>query len=83
MMPAERREKIVSLLTEKKYISLNEIVNKTSIPKSTLRRDIFELEQEGLLVRMRGGVSLNGDMEPFNVSSESSVHVRKSENRDE
>lgn len=83
MIPAERHDIIMNLLLERKYVSLNEISAQTSIPKSTLRRDIFDLEQNGLLIRTRGGVSLNGDMEQFNVTNEASVHVRKSENRDE
>lgn len=83
MIPVERHEKILSLLNERKYISFNELTKRISASKSTLRRDVYELEQEGYLTRTRGGIAMGDDVEQFNVTAEASAQVRQSENRDE
>ena len=84
MIPAERYSRIIDLVNERRFISLNEISESLNIPKSTLRRDVQELELEGHLIRSRGGVSLVGeDGTLHNVSHEASVHIRKSECQEE
>ena len=84
MIPAERYSRIIDLVNERRFISLNEISESLNIPKSTLRRDVQELELGGHLIRSRGGVSLVGeDSTLHNVSHEASVHIRKSKCQEE
>lgn len=84
MIPAERHKRIIDLVNDRRFISLNEISESLNISKSTLRRDVQELEQAGFLIRTRGGVSLTSeDVVPHNVSHEASVHIRKSECQEE
>ena len=53
MIPAERYKRITDLVSERRFISLNEITELLNISKSTLRRDIKELEQMGHLIHTR------------------------------
>lgn len=84
MIPAERYKRIIDLVSERRFISLNEITELLNISKSTLRRDIKELEQMGHLIHTRGGVSLSEeDITRHSVSHEASVNVRRSECQEE
>ncbi|MCI8464403.1 MAG: DeoR/GlpR transcriptional regulator [Lachnospiraceae bacterium] len=58
MLQSERFEKILSILENKRFITLKEFEDSLHISKSTLRRDLMELEEMGKLTRMRGGASL-------------------------
>lgn len=58
MLKANRLDMIMDLLYEKRYLSINDLMKYTQISKSTLRRDLFELESVGNLIRIRGGVRL-------------------------
>jgi DeoR/GlpR family transcriptional regulator of sugar metabolism len=58
MLPHERREKIIELITEDgsaKVINLAKIFKVTEV---TIRQDLEKLEQEGLLIREHGGAYL-------------------------
>lgn len=55
MLKAERHKKILALLEEFTYMTVNEIADKTGVSDMTIRRDIHELANENLLVRLYGG----------------------------
>lgn len=57
MVPKDRREEILKLLSIKKYMSVEEFSNLMFISESTIRRDLAHLEKEGSLKRTRGGAS--------------------------
>lgn len=74
----DRKKEILSILYNKNGVikpeKLKEIL---FISTSTLRRDLITLENEGLITRHHGGITLNKTS-----SSESSASMRKLENQD-
>ncbi|MCD2493734.1 DeoR/GlpR family DNA-binding transcription regulator [Lacrimispora sp. NSJ-141] len=86
MLQSERFEKILTMLNNKRFITLKEFEESLHISKSTLRRDLMELEEAGKLTRMRGGASLtfleqNGSgtsVEPhYNTRSETNIEEKQ------
>jgi DeoR/GlpR family transcriptional regulator of sugar metabolism len=71
MLKARRIEAINAELKEKGIVSIDELSEKLNISRSTIRRDIFELERQQSLKRVRGGAvfsKANTSYEPpFNV----------------
>lgn len=59
MLPAERRQRIIDLLKTQKYIPVNELSQKINASIATIRRDLTKLENDGILLKIRGGVSLS------------------------
>lgn len=77
MLKSERSNKIMELLKVKKILSIDHLCNELFCSKATLRRDLLELEDMGLINRVRGGVSL-----VVSGNSEYSYTFREMENRD-
>lgn len=63
MLAAERRNRILRLLTRKGSVTVTELSKLFKVVPITVRRDLEILEQEGKLVRSRGGAVVNN--EPF------------------
>ena len=57
-MKVERIHQIYELLKERKRISLDELCEIFVVSKNTIRRDIAELEEEGLIRKVYGGIVL-------------------------
>ncbi len=57
MMTEERHEKILNYLKGKERASQQELLDLLGTSESTLRRDLMTLEEQGLLHRIRGGVT--------------------------
>ncbi|GAC1384486.1 MAG: DeoR/GlpR family DNA-binding transcription regulator [Herpetosiphon sp.] len=57
---AERRKSLLSLLAERKQISVAEASNALGVSEVTVRTDFAALEKEGLLQRVWGGATLPG-----------------------
>ncbi|MBM7573244.1 DeoR family transcriptional regulator [Aquibacillus albus] len=55
MLVAERQQKIVELVKERKSIRVTELSNIFSVTEETIRRDLEKLEKEGKLSRSHGG----------------------------
>lgn len=60
MIPAERLEKIKTEIENNGFVSVAELSKRLGISISTVRRDLIDLESEGLVVRTRGGAGLAG-----------------------
>jgi DeoR/GlpR family transcriptional regulator of sugar metabolism len=58
-MRAERQRKILELVLKNNEISVAEICNKFDVSEMTARRDLQDLEREGLLRRVHGGAVNN------------------------
>lgn len=56
MFPAERLEKLESLLYSRKYLQVKEVAAELNLSRSTVIRDLNCLIQRGLARRIRGGV---------------------------
>jgi DeoR family fructose operon transcriptional repressor len=55
MLPEQRRRRIVELVNEQGSCSVTELASELDYSKPTIRRDLNELEQEGLIERSHGG----------------------------
>ena len=64
MVKNERHDKILELLTNKKYMTVDELVSILHYSPATVRRDLTLLEGLGLLEKSYGGVSLNTRSRP-------------------
>lgn len=65
LMPAERQDMILSLLTRQSSVTVSELATLLHTTEITVRRDLTVLAQAGLLKRVRGGaMSLSGTATP-------------------
>lgn len=55
MKKEERQEQILNMLSSAEQITVSEIMNSLSVSDMTVRRDLNELSQRGLLIRTHGG----------------------------
>lgn len=55
MLTEERRQQILQLLDAQQVIKSQELIERLDASESTIRRDLQELEDEGLLERVHGG----------------------------
>lgn len=61
MFSAERRQEILSLLEQKSHVSVDHLAVHFGVSRSSIRRDLSQLHEHGLLTRTYGGaVALNG-----------------------
>lgn len=58
MLPEQRKEKIVNELVKSGFASANDLTRRLKISISTVRRDLIELEEAGVILRTRGGARL-------------------------
>ena len=58
MIPAERQQRLLTLVTEYDLISIAELVEIMQVSHMTVRRDIQKLEEQGKVVSVSGGVQL-------------------------
>jgi len=81
MYKCEREDEIMALLTETEYATVDYLVKKINISASSIRRDLKNLEERGLVVRSYGGVKLaepTGKHIPFSLRShENSVQKKQ------
>ena len=54
----ERTNLLMDLLEKRDFMMVDEIAELTQVSKATIRRDLQELEEKGIVKRFRGGVSL-------------------------
>ena len=55
MQQALRLRKIQELFSQQEFINFDELCSKFETSKSSIRRDLIELEEEGVLRRVHGG----------------------------
>lgn len=55
LLPAERQNEILNLLTNHNVVTIPELAQKLNISEITIRRDLTSLAKAGLLKRVRGG----------------------------
>lgn len=54
-MPAKRQEQILALVNESGVADISEFMSATGASRSTIQRDIEQMDKEGLLIRTHGG----------------------------
>lgn len=60
MTTAERREHIISLLNNRKFIKISDIVTTFNVSNETARRDLDYLQDQNMVRRVYGGAVLEG-----------------------
>jgi DeoR/GlpR family transcriptional regulator of sugar metabolism len=62
----ERRQQILSILQKEKFVTVGKLCKSLYSSPATIRRDLAEMEEQGVLSRLRGGAELlegsNNDM---------------------
>lgn len=58
MLNAERKQLIMESIEKLGVIKLQELVEGLATSESTIRRDLIELEEQGLIQRVHGGAKL-------------------------
>lgn len=81
MYKCEREDEIMSLLTETDYATVEYLSKKMNVSSSSIRRDLKNLEERGLVMRSYGGVKpvkSGGKHIPFSLRShENSLQKKK------
>ena len=55
MLKEERYDKIIEILEEEKYISVQELSKRLYVSLPTIRRDLTELQKRKLIIRSHAG----------------------------
>ena len=80
MYKCEREDEIMMLLSETEYATVEYLVKKINISASSIRRDLKNLEERGLVIRSYGGVKLansTGKHIPFSLRSHENSAQKK------
>jgi DeoR/GlpR family transcriptional regulator of sugar metabolism len=59
MKREERQQLIVNLLVEDKTVDVDDLAERFSVSKMTIHRDLDDLEQAGVLRKVRGGATID------------------------
>jgi len=79
IIPAARKQEILNIVTNAEFISAGNLAENLNISLSTVRRDLIELEEEGLIVRTRGGASTT----KHNLALDTGLNMRSVEKQEE
>jgi DeoR/GlpR family transcriptional regulator of sugar metabolism len=80
MYKCEREDEILTLLNETEYATVDYLAKKMSISSSSIRRDLKNLEERGLVTRSYGGVKIadaSGKCIPFSLRSHENSPQKK------
>lgn len=81
MKPQERHSRILQLLRQNGFVSVGDLSQQLDVSQMTIRRDLDELQEIGLLTRYHGGASLTperGDMEwPFALRARENMEQKQ------
>lgn len=81
MLNAERKQLIMESIEKLGVIKLQELVEGLATSESTIRRDLIELEEQGLIQRVHGGaklVKLHNQEPSMNEKSFKNIQSKKS-----
>ena len=78
MLAEERKALLIRRLRDNGYIQVTDLANELGISSATIRRDIIDLEKEGLCIRKRGGAVRSSQ----GVTMELPYDVKKYRNTD-
>jgi len=74
-MYQKRRNDILDIIKHKSELQLNELMESfPNVSEMTLRRDLYSLEKEGFITRIRGGAKLNED--DYSLRSTANVELK-------
>lgn len=67
----ERHNRILAILRESETVEIGELCRSLDVSRETVRKDLYELERDGLLTKVRGGAVLTS------ANTESAYDLRK------
>ena len=77
MLKQARINKILEVVNEDKYVSLQSLMILTGSSESTVRADLVELDRQGKLIRLRGGAqAINQDASSYELSVEDKMAIQ-------
>ena len=82
-MKINRIQQIRKLLLAEHTLSIKDLCQRFDVSKNTIRRDICELEEQGLIRKVYGGIVLNEEAldpaapEPFDAREAKNAHAKK------
>ncbi len=81
MLVAERHQKIIEQIVDKRIVKVAELSQLFSVTEETIRRDLEKLEKQGYLTRSHGGAVLNEKKEqddiPFEQREITNIDAKK------
>ena len=82
MIAEERLARIVGMVESMGTASVNDLAEALDASESTIRRDLDRLDQEGRLIKVRGGATLNrssipGVLRDSTITERSALHVKE------
>ncbi|MCB0061797.1 MAG: DeoR/GlpR transcriptional regulator, partial [Caldilineaceae bacterium] len=77
MYSAERRQAILSLITQHERVSVDELADHFGVSHSSIRRDLSQLHEEGLLMRTYGGAIAVSPIGSNGLTTETPFSERK------
>ncbi|MCE5170416.1 DeoR/GlpR family DNA-binding transcription regulator [Paenibacillus profundus] len=76
MLPVARKAKIKEIIMEEKSVTVAALTSLFSVTEETIRRDLKQLEDEGILTRTYGGAYIpDGVQNDVNVNLREHIHV--------
>lgn len=79
MLSKERMYRIINILEEKSFVTVKELMDEFQISRSSIMRDLIELENQGLIQRERGG-AVKKDVSVLTLSTLNEQPVINKEN---
>lgn len=80
MLAAERKKLIIEFVTQEKMASVPQLAERFDVHEATIRRDLAEIEKEGHLRRIHGGVVLEEEVSfepPFTERSTERIQEKR------
>ena len=77
MITKERMSRILEILNERTFVSVNTLTELLHVSRSSIVRDLIELENQGLLQRERGGASLKSSISTLSNYNEVAVFEKE------
>ncbi len=77
MKREERQQEIINLLVERRTVDLDDLAERFAVSKMTIHRDLDELEQAGVLRKIRGGATIDAG-----TRFESDFRIRERQDHD-
>ncbi|WLR46619.1 DeoR/GlpR family DNA-binding transcription regulator [Halobacillus litoralis] len=59
MVPQDRQNEIMKLLQEFRSMKINVLCERLKVSRETIRKDLYEMEEQGLIKKVHGGAILN------------------------
>jgi len=77
MLPTQRREKIIELLTEDGSAKVKQLAKLFKVTEVTIRQDLEKLEHDGLVIREHGGAYIKNIVDQVRSITETEDLHRK------